>query len=597
MSFIMQLRGGWVLVDDARVFGAGVRSLWLAAVFCVFGFGLSSCADAWGDSISEARIVNASGSSFSLRYDDVSGSYADGAGPNQNAYVRVYAGSNSDLTGKYVCVAYVGGSSFRAVTMSFEGDCEAMGDVVGNGPFSADTDVVFLSNRAYYPGVVYAVVSVDNMVSLDDVFVRIDPVFGWLSGDDGGDVSYGSYDVGVCVVSGNVSVNVTRAYADDGGVIAVDYDYVVVSVVNSSGDVVDSGVTSLGDVVVLDSFGDDDVCVFVNGIEEWEYTAPLEPADDGAGSGGGSGGGVVVIFDAGADADADAEEEGDGCVEDWGCGNWSSCSVDGVRARACVDANGCGTVDFRPAVSVFCEYVSAEEKEDDVPTALFDINVEVIDALVAAGDELFVKVILVNFGSGGPVDAHLHYVVEDGSGDVVYDGREVVAVEAQKEFLKSFDVSALDAGEYNLFVDIEYAGQVAPAGYEGEFTVLAPEPVRFPFLAGVAVVICLFVLYVFRNVIVYGFRRVYDGVLGVFVRRRGERLRARFVLDSSDALRGSFGGDKVAGSEGSFGGFGGQRGSVPGVDATDSYLRSRNDCSVDDSYWSERETMRRDGDD
>ena len=572
------LRSGWTLFDDVSFFGAGCRKLWLVAVFCVFGFGLSDCADAWGDSISEARIVNASGSSFSLRYDDASRSYADGAGPNQNAYVRVYAGSNSDITGKYVCVAYAGGSSFRAATMSFEGDCEAMGAVVGNGPFFADTDVVFLSNRAYYPGIVYAVVSSDNMVSSDDVFVRIDPASGWLSGNDSGaDGGYGSYDVEVSVVSGNVSVNVTCAYADDGGVIAVDYDYVVVSLVNSSGDVVDSVVTSPGDVVVLDSSGEDDVRVFVNGIEEWVYVAPLAPADEegGGGGGGGSGGGVVVVFDAGADDEGSA-----GCVEDWVCGNWSPCSFDGVQVRECVDANGCGTVDFRPAVSRFCEYVLPETEDVEVRPALFDINVEMMDAGVEAGGELLVKVILVNFGGEGTVDAHLHYVVEDDSGDVVYDEWEVVAVEAQKEFLKSFDVSALGAGEYNLFVDLEYAGQVAPARYAGEFDVLAPEPARFPFAHVVVFVLCLFVLYVFRDAVVYGFRRVWTRISGVFGRRREERLRARFVLDSSDALRRSCGGDGRAGPEGS-----------------DSYLRGRDDCPVGDSYYGERKRMRKDGDD
>ena len=143
-----------------------------------------------------------------------------------------------------------------------------------------------------------------------------------------------------------------------------------------------------------------------------------------------------------------------------------------------------------------------------------------------------------------------------------------------------FDVSAFGAGGYNLFVDLEYAGQVAPARYEGEFDVLAPESARFPFAAGVVFVLCLCVLYFFRGVVVSGLRQVWDWVLGVFGRPRQAGLRARFVLDSSGVFRDSSFGNGRAGPDGS-----------------GSYLRGRNDWSGGDSYQGERKGMRKDGSD
>jgi PGF-pre-PGF domain-containing protein len=41
------------------------------------------------------------------------------------------------------------------------------------------------------------------------------------------------------------------------------------------------------------------------------------------------------------------------CVENWVCGDWSSCS-DGIQTRTCSDANVCGTVNSKPALSQTC---------------------------------------------------------------------------------------------------------------------------------------------------------------------------------------------------------------------------------------------------
>ena len=41
------------------------------------------------------------------------------------------------------------------------------------------------------------------------------------------------------------------------------------------------------------------------------------------------------------------------CTESWSCGSWSSC-VGGTQTRTCTDANSCGTITSRPALSQSC---------------------------------------------------------------------------------------------------------------------------------------------------------------------------------------------------------------------------------------------------
>ncbi len=42
------------------------------------------------------------------------------------------------------------------------------------------------------------------------------------------------------------------------------------------------------------------------------------------------------------------------CTESWSCGSWSDC-VDNQRTRTCLDNNGCGTTDDRPAIQQSCQ--------------------------------------------------------------------------------------------------------------------------------------------------------------------------------------------------------------------------------------------------
>ncbi|MFA5047424.1 MAG: chitobiase/beta-hexosaminidase C-terminal domain-containing protein [Patescibacteria group bacterium] len=64
------------------------------------------------------------------------------------------------------------------------------------------------------------------------------------------------------------------------------------------------------------------------------------------------------------------------CVENWTCGNWSTCSIS-TQTRTCTDANSCGTVVNRPALSQGCSPTgavlninAAKEIRDIYPTAI-----------------------------------------------------------------------------------------------------------------------------------------------------------------------------------------------------------------------------------
>ncbi len=69
----------------------------------------------------------------------------------------------------------------------------------------------------------------------------------------------------------------------------------------------------------------------------------------GAGGGGAGGGGALGAFLKGGALQP--------CREKWVCGNWSECSVEGLRTRNCTDENMCGTTKQKPATVEECVYL------------------------------------------------------------------------------------------------------------------------------------------------------------------------------------------------------------------------------------------------
>jgi len=93
---------------------------------------------------------------------------------------------------------------------------------------------------------------------------------------------------------------------------------------------------------------------------------------EGEGGGGGAGGEGGEAAGGGAEGGAlglmpsfymnytgaESEMEGVGyvCEEDWVCGNWSKCSIEGWQNRTCVDRNNCGTFEKKPLEVQKCIY-------------------------------------------------------------------------------------------------------------------------------------------------------------------------------------------------------------------------------------------------
>jgi hypothetical protein len=62
------------------------------------------------------------------------------------------------------------------------------------------------------------------------------------------------------------------------------------------------------------------------------------------------------------------------CVESWSCGSWSTCTG-GTQTRTCTDANACGTITNRPALSQSCTVLGAGKTGSGVVTKI-DIGTE-----------------------------------------------------------------------------------------------------------------------------------------------------------------------------------------------------------------------------
>ncbi len=73
----------------------------------------------------------------------------------------------------------------------------------------------------------------------------------------------------------------------------------------------------------------------------------------GGGGGGGEGGGGA----GGGGGGAAAFQEQPTCVENWACGNWSKCTINGTRMRNCTDQSHCGTTEEKPRTVETCEYL------------------------------------------------------------------------------------------------------------------------------------------------------------------------------------------------------------------------------------------------
>ena len=191
-----------------------------------------------------ASLVNSTGGPVSLTYDPASASYAD-SGPNPNTFLRLCdpGGLPGGLNGTYAGLLYKVGDSYKLVSTPLGGPFGDLMYVNAPGPGSCvDLDVQVSSFRAFYPSWPVVVVSSDSYVSLDDTFLNLSNTTGWMNG---------SFTVTKHVSGSTVAVNVTAAKSQNGTDILVDQDYLVIGIRNSTGSILDSGITSINNSINL----------------------------------------------------------------------------------------------------------------------------------------------------------------------------------------------------------------------------------------------------------------------------------------------------------------------------------------------------------
>jgi len=173
------------------------------------------------------------------------------------------------------------------------------------------------------------------------------------------------------------------------------------------------------------------------------------------------------------------------CKEKWKCDAWSNCSTVGLQRRICTDKNDCGTEQDKPAERKKCipkkrgkkppsqkasEIELEESPEQDIAEtlALFDINTEILSQTET---QLLVKIGLLNFGDPGLIYVDLDYIISDDSNRKILEQMEQIPVETQTEFLKTFDISEYEQGNYTLLIDLKYKGQKEPAQAKKSFVI------------------------------------------------------------------------------------------------------------------------------
>ncbi|MGV8162912.1 MAG: PQQ-binding-like beta-propeller repeat protein [Candidatus Nanoarchaeia archaeon] len=163
------------------------------------------------------------------------------------------------------------------------------------------------------------------------------------------------------------------------------------------------------------------------------------------------------------------------------CGTWSSC-VDGKQIRYCtitgVNEKSCGIVivakeeDLELVLPSIAdgEFVSNKEQLQ-IPTQLFDIDLNLLEKSIYSGENLSAVISLINLGVPGRVNATLYYEIKDETDKIVYSETEIVVVATQEEFIKNINTANLELGEYRIHVDLTYEGQNEPANSQGVFII------------------------------------------------------------------------------------------------------------------------------
>lgn len=186
------------------------------------------------------------------------------------------------------------------------------------------------------------------------------------------------------------------------------------------------------------------------------------------------------------------------CIPIWSCDSWSRCGSDGFQERSCVDMRSCNQIGSLPEIKRSC-FVNASRSISNLTSTnsslrrtLFDIALEPISLASTPFDPFLVKVSLLNFGLDEEVPATISYDVTDSDGITVFYDEEVVAVQTQIDFIKTFDFSYLKSGDYDLAVRLTYAGQKEPATSNMSFTLIGESSFNYWIIIFIALLILVF---------------------------------------------------------------------------------------------------------
>ncbi|MEM2908557.1 MAG: hypothetical protein QW171_00150 [Candidatus Bilamarchaeaceae archaeon] len=202
----------------------------------------------------DIALVRANDSTvYSLVYDDMSFSYVDRSWENPDVLLRICSDSSANLLNKYISLAYADGVDGDYIEVT-QGPVRIT-SVTPSG--CAYPQIEIFSFRAWYPSIPYVLIS-DTPNMSNAARFKLSRIRGWF---------IGNYTVERTQVGNQVIINVTNAIDDTGASIVPDVNYLVVGLVRDDFTVMDTGITSPNDPIVL--FADSPTSpyhIFINGI-------------------------------------------------------------------------------------------------------------------------------------------------------------------------------------------------------------------------------------------------------------------------------------------------------------------------------------------
>ena len=133
---------------------------------------------------------------------------------------------------------------------------------------------------------------------------------------------------------------------------------------------------------------------------------------------------------------------------------------------------------------------------------LFDLTLDVKPKFLLPGEEVTASITLFNINSIGLVNVDIDYFIKDLNNNIILQDKEVISIDTQATFSKSFILPDLEDGEYVFIVQASYQGSVGTTSESFQVgRIESPSPSTSSILALVIMAIIIFA------VIIYEFHR------------------------------------------------------------------------------------------